>query len=118
MDKIKKATISLALHAVVYLLLYAWKVEGIEGAGNVLAAWCALLFVLAGCLAAYHRDDAPPVPSALPFGIGRMLSFGEAAVLLWFGHWIMFSAFLCFLLIRIGSEKKRREYRAAKAAGA
>ncbi|QNP60537.1 hypothetical protein [Paenacidovorax monticola] len=77
-------------HAVVYLLLYAWKVEGIEGAGNVLAAWCALLFVLAGCLAAYHRDDAPPVPSALPFGIGRMLSLGEAAVLLWFGHWIMF----------------------------
>lgn len=117
MKKVHNASIALAIHAAVFLMLYLWKVEGIAGAGNVIAGYSALLFLATVGIAACHDDKAPVQPAALPFGIGRLLFAGEAGVLLWFGHWGMVLCFLFAWLMRAGSDKKRREYHAAQAAG-
>ncbi|WCM88835.1 hypothetical protein [Acidovorax sp. NCPPB 3576] len=116
MKKCKQAIAALVIHTFVCTMLYLWKVLGVAGAGNMLMAWCALNLAGGIGLVLTHKDTEPPTPAALPFGIARILYLSEMAVLLWFGHWVMFLCLGFTWLMSAGSNKRRRDHWAAQAA--
>ncbi|HVR48528.1 MAG TPA: hypothetical protein VMS38_02230 [Pseudorhodoferax sp.] len=82
-----KVLTDLALWSSQFAALYAWKVLGIEGAGNLLTALITALLVLA-LLSVLLLDIKKPYKKlkGLPRWITRSLSLGLFGVLVWFGH--------------------------------
>lgn len=118
MTKHKQAITALVIHTFVCAMLYLWKVAGIEGAGNMLMAWCALSLAAGVGVVLSQKDTDPPTPAPLPFGIARILYLGEMVVLLWFGHWVMFMCLGFTLIMSTGSNKRRRDHQTAQSAKA
>ena len=116
MTKLKRATINLTMHGFICLMLWLWKGEGIDGAGNLLKAWCAVSLILTLFMVYHHKESDPPIPRALPFGLGLWLAAGEMAALLWFGHWVMVLVLGFTLLMALGMRIQCERHAAAMAA--
>ncbi len=80
-------------------LLYAWKIEGMAGAGNVLTAWIVIagMFGVAALGFAAQPDGATQGPVIEAYGLiaGQVLGVVFAGAMFWCGHSLLGS--LCLL---------------------
>ena len=91
MKDIKNIVISYGILACEFAAFWTWKVEGIEGAGNVLVFWLWVKFALAiltmltvaSLIGQKQAATQKPVKSS---ALRLALGFAMTAALVWFGH--------------------------------
>lgn len=97
------------VHAVALGALYAWKVDGIQTAGNLLQFWLWFLVIVACLIAAIPNKD---LPAAVP---PRQVILSTVNLTCWlvmigalaaFGHFVL-AGFLVWMLIVLRTNRAR-----------
>lgn len=114
--RMTKVLQAIALWACQLGALYAWEILGIDGAGNVLSAWIAVLLALT-VVFFIGVDFKKPYqqPGGLPKWIVRPLNLAFFLALVWFGHGWLATAYGLAVLITMAihlSWKAEHEKRA------
>jgi hypothetical protein len=101
--------------------LYAWKILGMDGAGNLLTAWIVVMFILVSLFVVMADTKKPYVkPKGLPWWVNRPLNVLFFCALAWFGHgWLAaMYGISCFVSTAVHGAWRLEHEKRVKAAAA